>query len=43
MLDFTFYDETLLTNEEFPEKTSKARISKLFGMCIICGDLLVFV
>lgn len=31
ILDFTYHDETELTNEEFPEKNSKERIAKIFS------------
>ena len=31
VLDYTYHDETHLTDEEFPEKNSRERIANIFG------------
>lgn len=31
VLDFTYHDETVLTDQEFPEKDSRERIADIFG------------
>ncbi|XP_052774282.1 RAB7A-interacting MON1-CCZ1 complex subunit 1-like [Mya arenaria] len=43
ILDFTYHDENLLTEEEFPEKNSKDRIAKIFDYLDrineMCGEV----
>jgi len=34
ILDFTYHDENLLTDEEFPEKNARERIAKIYGNSI---------
>ena len=31
VLDYTYHDETHLTDDEFPEKDSRERIANIFG------------
>ena len=31
VLDYTYHDETVLTDEEFPEKDARQRIASIFG------------
>ena len=35
VLDYTYHDETHLTDEEFPEKDSRERIANIFGRSMV--------
>ena len=42
VLDYTYHDETHLTDEEFPEKDSRERIANIFGMSEVTSGLAIW-